>query len=53
MEDENAQILNEAFHSLYFPPENLQTYKNLPEDSVDTLQTNSESELVRMTRNVQ
>ena len=53
MEDEDAQILNQSFYSLYIPPENLQTYKNLPEDSVDSLQTNSESELVRMTRNVQ
>ena len=53
MEDEDAQILNQSFYSLYFPPENLQTYKNLPEDSVDSLQTNSESELVRMTKNVQ
>jgi hypothetical protein len=53
MKDEDAQILNQSFYSLYFPPENLQTYKNLPEDSVDSLQTNSESELVRMTRNLQ
>ena len=48
MEDEDAQILNQSFYSLYFPPENLKAYTNLPEDS---LQTDSESELVRYSIN--
>ena len=43
-EIEDAQILKQSFYSLYFSHENLKPYKNLPEDSVDSL-NNSESEL--------
>ena len=39
---DNSQELDPSFYSLYFPPENLQEYKQLPEDSVDSLDSHSE-----------
>ena len=40
--DNNSQNPTHSFYSLYFPQENISSYKPLPEDSVDSVETDSE-----------